>query len=458
MKELLNRYLKMEDSGIITYFDADEIVDLLDHFEEEDDLLHYKKALELGRKLHPDDRDIKIRTCRLHIYDKEYKKALKLIDLIDNGIGPEVELMRMACYCAMDRFDEVLAFIKKLEQEVDECEVVRDMDSFDYLEETFEYLAPILNELEKYKEAYDLIKRGLAFYPDNLILKEELCYIYEERGEVQQALEICKELIDKDPYSVDYWYMQGRLYAMAEDYEKAIKSYDFALACDNSDLEVKIQKAYCLFMNENYEKAIEIYVDLLPEGDDIYEQIQPILADCYLKSDRFEEAYDLFKDLMKKTYVSPQLPVYKDYIHCCLKTDRDVEALSALLVSSYFLPDDLLSLSLRTLFHIIKDEQGEATHFVEQILSTLYLIGLNEEDALNTTIQILNVLYNIGKIEPDAQITEAAPSYWFVGRDVMQMLREVHQALGEKISEHLLPVHQAIGYLINGDNAQFCRY
>jgi tetratricopeptide (TPR) repeat protein len=458
MKELLNRYLKMEDSGIISYFDADEIVELLDHFEEEDDLIHYKNALELGQKLHPDNRDIKIRTCRLHIYNKEYKKALKLIDLIDTGVNPDLELMRMACFCAMDRFDEVLAFIKELEQQVDECEIVRDFDSVEYLEETFEYLVPILNELDKYKEAQDLIKRGLALYPANLVLKEELCYIYEEQGNVQQALELCKELIDNDPYSVDYWYMQGRLYAMAEDYEKAIKSYDFALACDNSDLEVKIQKAYCFFMNENYESAIEIYLELLSEGDDIYEQVQPILAECYLKSDRFEQAYHLFRELLKKEDIAKKLPVYKDYIHCCLETDRDDEALGALLVASHLLPDDLVFLSLKALVHIIKDEQDEATRSVEQILSTLYHIGLNEEEAFDTATQILNVLYNIGMMEPEDQTTVTAPSYCSISHDVMQMLHEIHLILGDKINERLLPIHQAIGYLIDGDNALFCRH
>ena len=34
------------------------------------------------------------------------------------------------------------------------------------------------------KEARDFVDRGLALFPDNLILKNELCYILETEGDV----------------------------------------------------------------------------------------------------------------------------------------------------------------------------------------------------------------------------------------------------------------------------------
>ena len=61
-------------------------------------------------------------------------------------------------------------------------------------------------------------------------------------------------MIDKNPYSNDYWFTLGRLYSISGDYEKAIEAFDFALTCDDSNEELKILKAYCLYMNENYER------------------------------------------------------------------------------------------------------------------------------------------------------------------------------------------------------------
>ena len=36
---------------------------------------------------------------------------------------------------------------------------------------------------------------------------------------------------------------------MVGDYEKAIEAFDFALTCDDSDTELKILKAYCLYID-----------------------------------------------------------------------------------------------------------------------------------------------------------------------------------------------------------------
>ena len=47
-------------------------------------------------------------------------------------------------------------------------------------------------------------------------------------------------------------------------------------------------------MNENYEKAIEAYLDLLSDKKDITDHIEPILAECYLKADDFKRAYTYF--------------------------------------------------------------------------------------------------------------------------------------------------------------------
>ena len=110
-------------------------------------------------------------------------------------------------------------------------------------------------------EARDFINRGIDLFPQNLVLKDELCYNREIEGDIDGAISICNELIDKNPYSHEYWFTLGRLYSIKLEFEKAIEAFDFALTCDDSDPELKILKAYCLYMNENYEKALEVYQD-----------------------------------------------------------------------------------------------------------------------------------------------------------------------------------------------------
>jgi tetratricopeptide (TPR) repeat protein len=247
----------MENSGIGIYFDADEIIDLLNYFEDIEDFDHYKKVVKIGQKLHPHNIDIQIRICKAHIYNNNYEKAFALIEQLGNTENPEIKLLKYECLCALDRYNELITSLETHKTYPDE-----------ELQETFEYLAHILHEQHKNEHAYDLVKRGLALFPDNVMMKEELCYHLETQGNIEQATEICKELIDHDPYCVDYWYILGRLYSMMELYDKAIEAYDFALVCDNTDKELKILKAFCHFRNENYEKFTETYVEFFSYNSD----------------------------------------------------------------------------------------------------------------------------------------------------------------------------------------------
>jgi pentatricopeptide repeat protein len=422
MKYILQRYSQMESSGTEMYFDADEIVDLLDHFEETGDFDHYERVLELGRKLHPENQDIKIRICRALIYHEEYDTALRTIERMGDADDLELELLKMECLCALGRFDEVWTFVDEMQAE--DC---------DELEDIFEYLAPVMNELNRLDEAHTLLQRGMALFPDNLILKEEYCYYLEMQGQSQQALSICSELLDADPYSVDYWYMQGRLFLMQGDYDKAVDAFDFALACDDSDVEIKVMKAYCLFMNEHYEKAIDVYLELLSDGHSS-QDIQPYLAECYMKSEHFEQAYVLFKDLLEDTNIARELELYRNYIRCCLETGRENEANKILPEIAARFPEDLLLLVLQAFVHLATGEQDEAVNITAHILDTVYQVSVQGNN-----------------------MPEMMKNMRSLGQNVKQLMEEIHRLIAPQVKKSYRPVHQAINSLIEGDMKRFCK-
>ena len=288
ISRLLQRYLTGHQEGKDAYFDADEIDELLDSFEESDDYTYYDEVLALGLRLHPGNPDLQIRQCKSYVYNEDYDSALALIESIAETDNQDLDMLRLECYVMQDSYDKVIGHVEKLI--ANKCE---------YLETLFEYIAPILGDVEMTKEAHDFINRGLMLFPDNLILKDELCYNLEIEGDIKRAIEVCNELIDKNPYSNDYWFTLGRLYSISGDYEKAIEAFDFALTCDDSNEELKILKAYCLYMNENYEKAIEVYNDIATT-DDIHIRITPLLAECYIKLENYEKAYVLLKELLRQ--------------------------------------------------------------------------------------------------------------------------------------------------------------
>ena len=49
------------------------------------------------------------------------------------------------------------------------------------------YRTNLVGDVEMTKEAHDFINRGLMLFPDNLILKDELCYNLEIEGDIKKS-------------------------------------------------------------------------------------------------------------------------------------------------------------------------------------------------------------------------------------------------------------------------------
>ena len=82
ISRLLQRYLVGHQEGKDAYFDADEVDELLDSFEESDDYTYYDEVLALGLRLHPGNPDLQIRQCKSYVYNEDYDSALVLIESI----------------------------------------------------------------------------------------------------------------------------------------------------------------------------------------------------------------------------------------------------------------------------------------------------------------------------------------------------------------------------------------
>lgn len=356
---LLQRFLSGRQEGKDAYFDASEIDDLLESFEETDDYTHYDEVLALGLRLHPGNTDLLIRQCKLFAHDEEFDEAISLIETLGEVDNPELDTVRLECYCMLDEYSKIIEYIETL--------IAGDCD---YLEILFENIAPILSDSEMYTEARDFIDRGLLLFPDNLVLKDELCYLYEALGDIDKAIEVCNELIDKNPYSYDYWFTIGRLHSMKSDFEKAIESFDFALTCDDSDEELKILKAYCLYMNENYERAIEEYNEV-EINSDTRKRIIPLLAECYVKMEKYEDAYNLLKGYILKKGSEEDVSAYINFIRCCAETERHEEASKALFEAGQMFPNNVRVLSLLALTHLENGNDKQAMEMTDRLFDVL---------------------------------------------------------------------------------------
>ena len=295
----LERFNEMREQGSEVYFDTDEIIELLEYFDDKDDREGYTQALELGLRLHPEDVEIQTMECRLYMYDKEYDKALQMITSLRNHADAEAMIlnaMELECLYATDRADEATAILRALPANED-------------TEAIYEALAAILVEMDRNEEALLVVNLGLELFPENVTLKEERCYHTERQKRWQEAAEQCEELIDLDPYSGDYWFMHGRIMIKLGEYDRAIHSLEFAQTCDEDDIEAKLLRTFLLYFTHNYEKAVEAYFELIADERFVNEQLRSFTEKYDLSYDDLEKAsqefYRLFGSLqdLAKTLV-----------------------------------------------------------------------------------------------------------------------------------------------------------
>jgi tetratricopeptide (TPR) repeat protein len=208
-----------------------------------------------------------------------------------------------------------------------------------YLEDAVFHTACIMNDTEKHlQDTCNFIRHALTLFPDNLLLKSELCFNLELQEKTKEALNLCRELLDEDPYSAEIWYMQGRLYSLCEDFERSVDSLDFALTCIHEteepdtelEYEIKLMKAYCLYKNGSYRKAVSLYEELMSYDDFDPSETNPFLAECFINLEEYEKAYHALKLIMDNNDLEDKISVYGNFIYCCMETERRQEAIDTL--------------------------------------------------------------------------------------------------------------------------------
>ncbi len=437
---LLNRYLSAVREGKEPYFDADEIDNLLDSFEESEDFSRYDEILALGIKLHPGSTDLRIRECKSCIFHRNFYKAISLIDKIADRNNPELELLRLECWCNLEEFNKVNAFIDELIQ-----------SGSNLTEVVLEHVIPVLNDLDNLVEARKLIEKGLRLFPDNLVFKDELCYLLESEGNFKEAIRLCNELIDKDPFSYDCWFTLGRLYTLSGEFTKAIDAFDYALTCDDTEPELKILRAYCLFMDERYEEAIRSYEEM-EVSDEFKLQITPLLAECYLKLESFEEAYDVLKDLIYQTNEEVESTTYINFVRSCMETGRDEEADRILNKAVNLFPEDVRLMAILAMDYLDNGQEDKAFELTSKIFSQISRVD-EEVDAdcrdlfpksiqmmfkgnLNKTLRFYKKMVNVPDDLPFMEIHKAM-AYFSLG-DMEMFNKYFKRTTRKELKEYLL--------------------
>ncbi len=303
MAKQLKEHLEDEKCDIEDKSEVDFELALL--FWDSDDFTDAFRYLELAIQKNPDRMQYHFVRGNIYLdrirtnpgrYKEDFSKALKEYDMSEAQYSDSPHFMygRAACFEGMDRKDEAVRQYEKLVREKgafrDACEKVADYYDDLYHKEhdvtNFEKCIEILNiQIEASPSCYYYVHRGLK-------------YMYNM--DLELAIRDFDAALEKVPDDWAAWNNKGCCYKYRHEFGEAEECLKKAIACMGKDVKALpyYNLADCYERTEKYEEAIACYqkiMEIQPKKLKLWEAI----AENYLMMGDYEKAaqfYNMAKD------------------------------------------------------------------------------------------------------------------------------------------------------------------
>lgn len=284
-RRLLKRYEQMKAQGICSYFDTDELCDILSYY------LFYEKREEveevytLARRLHPGSPEITKMEIRILLTYGKAEAALQSFDSLPQCEDHDSMLLKAEVLLALKQYKASRTLARTV---LNKSNITDDI-AYDALE--------ILLDCGFPQEVLDTVDNGLKHYPDNRNLLEVKAESLIELQKTDEAIEIYNKLLDENPYSTFYWEQLGHIYYMIERYGKALECFEYELTIDETIEYASMMQGYCYYRLRDYKSCIRIFDSFIERYPD---NIMPLFykALSLSQSGRCEEALEVYNSII----------------------------------------------------------------------------------------------------------------------------------------------------------------
>ncbi|MEO8721180.1 MAG: tetratricopeptide repeat protein [Ginsengibacter sp.] len=274
MNELLRQYNNFKNGKKFNFIEEDSFQRLIDYFDENDNLTSALEAVNYAIEQFPYSSSLFIRKADILIATQNYQEGLAVLEKAEVLDSNDINLyiLKTDVYLALD-------YQEKAAELLEEAVIV--FDGPDKIELLFE-LADVYDDYEDFEKVFNCLKLVLEQDPTNEEALYKICFWADYTGKNEESIQIHQNIIDEYPYSHLAWFNLGTAYQGLKLYEKAVDSYQYAIAIDE-----KFDYAYrnlgdAYLRMKKYRDAIEALQKVLelsmPE-DVIYEAI----GYCYVK-------------------------------------------------------------------------------------------------------------------------------------------------------------------------------
>ncbi|KAA6345955.1 Beta-barrel assembly-enhancing protease [termite gut metagenome] len=277
--QLVAQYEWMKSNNRNFYMDAEQILDIAEWYESNDEPDSAYDVLIHGLSLHPDHPDILISLAYSYIDKEQLEEAENIAGLIDDEYSVEVKMLKIELLFMQDKVSEAEMILDTISEE----------DPNLYVD-----IAGLYIQRDNIPQGLLWFQKALALNPDDEDLVWTIAECCSGIERYEEAIHYYNQLIDKQPYSSDYWIGLAKVYFSQEQYDKTIEACDFALVGEGITglSDAHLFKAHSLFQLQNYTESIKEYHEVLlePGGDFLPEYIYTYIGSCYNEMGEWEQA------------------------------------------------------------------------------------------------------------------------------------------------------------------------
>ncbi len=280
----LSKFESMLKTNSVYFFDSVEFEEIIHYYLDSGKNSLANKAITLGLKQHPNSVMLKLLKAELLIFNDEIDEATKLLKEIQ-AIEPTNEEVYIQQASILSKNDDHFGAINALkialnytDDEVDVLSMIGMeylyLDNFDEARLNFAKCLEV--DFEDYSSLYNVI------------------YCFDMQNQHQEAIVYINSYIDKDPYSEVAWHQLGRQHFILEQYEEALRAFDYAVLIDEFFVGAYLEKAKTLEQLSLWEEAIENYKITIKLDDPTAFAFLRI-GECYERLKKITQAIEFYK-------------------------------------------------------------------------------------------------------------------------------------------------------------------
>ena len=350
-KDLLTRYEKASFSGLDTYFDEEDLLDIAEYYHIKGQADNAEGVTDYILRLFPDSVKAFLFKAKLALLSGDIELADKISLLIRDNTLPDAVYLRAEILVCKEMAAEAERLLDDYWEALPPEEFEEGSDSsvfriFEDEEDTDEDMPIMRSEFAldvalMYCDHNDFEHSGKWLdRVHDMELQESTDYLevkailLTEKKMYREAITLWNKYIDNDAYSVRAWLHLSQCQYCSGECNEALQSIEYAEAIDASVHDIYIAKGNYLFSMGDYHAALAAY-DSVKGYPDVALRCEILIASVYSGLEEYSNAYqhiikaiEIFEnDDAFSYYEDVQIEVYKNAALICSAVGNREKAL-----------------------------------------------------------------------------------------------------------------------------------